>query len=423
MSPAVLLAIAGIALFLIAVLAGYETAFMACDPASIRILAEDRGDRTATRLLRELSRKTRMIAVLRTGILLALTAGVLAMTHVFLPLPAALLSAPILLVFAEIIPKTIARNHANRVALLLFPFVNSIAILLAPLVFPVVVYAGLLRRALDLRDLGAATVLSTEEDFRHLVDQSAESGRIEPEEQEMIHSVMDLGTLPASSIMIPRIDIDAVPDTATRAELLQSFMNTKRTRIPVFRESIDNITGVANVYDVLLDENPEDPTIARFSREVPHVPDSTPVADLMGLLKGSKMHMVIVTDEYGGTDGLITLEDALEEIFGEIHDEHDHAHDLLQKIGPNAYVADARMRLEDLGEEIGVEIIDDTVETVGGWVMRIAGRIPSQGEKLRRGNFQVTILEGQRNQIVRVRLDILDANSGDAGTATAPMKK
>ncbi len=222
----------------------------------------------------------------------------------------------------------------------------------------------------------------------------------------MIHSVMDLQKTHAKEIMVPRTDIHAVSADATRDELLQLFQETGRTRVPIYQESIDTIIGVVNAYDVLLDSDPQNPDITRYAKAVLHVPDTKPVDELLRELKAQPQHVAIVTDEYGGTDGLITLEDVLEEIFGEIRDEHDREEAPIQQVGPNNYVVDARMSLEELATVIGVSIIDPEVE-IGGWVMHHAGRIPLQGEKIRHEGFRVTVLEGRQNQISKVRLDVL----------------
>jgi CBS domain containing-hemolysin-like protein len=174
----------------------------------------------------------------------------------------------------------------------------------------------------------------------------------------------------------------------------------------VYRGSIDKIVGIINVYDVLVDTATEDETIARFTRPVMHVPDSMKVDELLKSLKDAKQHMAIVIDEYGGTDGLITLEDILEEIFGEIQDEHDHEESPIYQVGPRAYVVDARTSLEEVSKVIGLPIEDEEVETVGGWVMHVTGRIPAQGEVIMHGPIQITILGGSAHCLIRVRLDI-----------------
>ena len=228
----------------------------------------------------------------------------------------------------------------------------------------------------------------------------------------MIHSVMDLAEVHANEIMVPRINIEAVPTDTTRDELARLFQESGRTRIPVFEGSLDKIIGVANAFDVLLDTEPANADITRFAKPVLHVPDTKPLDELLKELKQHPQHVAIITDEYGGTDGFLTLEDVLEEIFGEIRDEHDREEALTHKVGPNSYVVDARIPLEDLSTVIEVPIQDDEVETLGGWVMRRAGRIPLQGEKIKSGAFRVTVLEGRQNQVTKCRLDVLPEARG-----------
>lgn len=388
--------------------AGYETGFVSADRLRIRFLSEEQKHARASVLLRHMANPDRMLTTLLVGTNLALVVGTMSITYcVEKEWLATLIAAPLFLLFAEIIPKSVFRRHPNRLSLALLPFIRVSEAVLAPFVYPTIVCFRGLHWLVGSPKRTINPLMSTEEDFRNLVDESAARGSIEPEEQEMILSVMDLPSIQAKEIMVPRIDIQALPDTATRAELVELFEKTGRTRIPIYHKTIDSILGVANVYDVLTDRELDRDDITRFATPVTHVPDTKPVDDLLQELKHARHHLAIVTDEYGGTDGLITLEDALEEIFGEIHDEHDRHRDMLQQVGPHAFVVDARMPLEDLCEEIGIEIRDDEVETIGGWVMRAAGRIPAQGEKLKHAGLRATILEGQTNQIVKIRLDVL----------------
>jgi CBS domain containing-hemolysin-like protein len=280
-------------------------------------------------------------------------------------------------------------------------------LLLMPLVWPTLYILRGLRWVSGRRTESLAPVLSTEEDLRHLIDESAARGSIEPEEQKMIHSIMDLPDVRANEIMVPRIDMQAVASDTRRDDLVRLFQESGRTRIPVYEGSLDKILGVVNAFDVLLDADPANPDITRFVRPALHVPDTKPLDELLKELKQHPQHVAVITDEYGGTDGLITLEDVLEEIFGEIRDEHDREEALIHKVGQHSYVVDARISLEDLSAAIGVPVEDDEVETLGGWVMRRAGRIPLQGEKLKHGGFRVTVLEGRQNQVIKCRLDVL----------------
>ncbi len=357
-----------------------------------------------------------MLATLLLGTNLAVVAGAIAVTRQFerFELPrevreaiAALVIAPIFLVFCQIIPKSIFRVHPNRLSLALLPVIRVVYAAFAPVAAPI---AWIIRIALRLAGRQKAPIsplMTSLEDVRVLVDEGAEHGTIEKEEQRMIHSVIELHTTQAKEILTPRINIQALPDTATRDDLLGLFKESRRTRIPIYHETIDTIIGVANAHDVLLDVEPSNSDIRRFVREVAHVPDTMKVADLLEIMKRGKHHVAIVTDEYGGTDGLITLEDILEEIFGEIQDEHDMEERPIQRVGESAYVIDTRSSLDEVATTIGHEMHDEEVDTVGGWVMHLAGRIPAQGEVIEQDGLRVTILAGSPKHIAKIRLEVL----------------
>jgi CBS domain containing-hemolysin-like protein len=385
-------------------------------------LAEvDRVPRAAS-LLRHVERPDQMITMLLIGTnLMVVTCTIIVAFGVtylerFLPrhvtaviedLVSVAIVAPIMLVFAEIIPKSIFRTHPTRLALACYPVIQFFYAVLAPIAAPV---AWITRGVLTLlggRDRPLSPLMSSLEDVRDLVDEGVDHGTIEPEEQEMIHSVIDLQATTAKEIMVPRIAIEALPDTATRDELVTVLAATGRTRIPIYHEKVDQIIGVVSAYAILRDPEPERQDIDRFVKPVRHVPDTIKVDDLLRELRAAKQHLAIVTDEYGGTDGLVTIEDILEEIFGEIQDEHDHEESPIHKLGPNAYVVDARTALEQISEAIGVTVVDEEVETVGGWLMHVAGHIPAQGEVIEHGRFRMTVLAGLPNQVSRIRLEVL----------------
>ncbi len=405
-----------IAIFILCVLlhgllVGYETGIVYSDRARLVELASGGPAGRAAHLVQRFTNPGRAVTTRVLGTALAMIIGLLALEYaVTSAWIAAAIAAPCFLVLGEFVPRSLFRYRPNALLIALYPVLDRVDLVLAILVMPTMyVFRGLFALAgAQQRDI--SPVLSTEEDLRNLIEANVARGSIDKEEQEMIHSIMDLDKIQANEIMVPRIDIQALPETATKAELAELFVKCGRTRIPIYRDRIDSVIGVANVYDVLLDSQ-DDQSITRFVQDVLHVPDSKTLDELLQELKTDPQHLAIVTDEYGGTDGLVTLEDALEEIFGEIQDEHDAERAQIRQVGPKAYVVEARMYLEDLSEAIGVTVEDDEVETVAGWVMRLAGRIPAQGEKLRRGNFRITILEGQSHQISKVRLDVLEPES------------
>lgn len=391
-----------------ALFAGYETGFISADRIRIRYLAEEEDNVRAKHLQKHMAHPDTMLTVVLIGTNISLIFGTLALTK---QIPQAwlstLIAAPMYLIFAEIIPKSIFRRHPTRMALAMLPTIRFFEILLMPLILPTVWCVKLSRLVMGVSNDTANPIMNSEDDLRNLVDESAARGSIDKTEQEMIHGVMNLQETCAKEIMVPRTEMKALPVTATRGELVAMFQETGLTRILIYEDTIDTILGVANVYDVMLDFDSAVDTIAKFAREVTHVPDTKPIDDLLQELKQRGEHLAIVTDEYGGTDGLITLEDVLEEIFGEIHDEHDEAFEMIQQVGPRSYVVDARMSLEEMADVLGVVIADKDVETVGGWVMHMAGRIPAQGEKVQHKDFRVVILEGTEKRVLKIRLDLL----------------
>lgn len=407
------------ALVLQGLFSGYETGFVSANPIRIRFRAEEEGSRRAARLLRHMQAPDSMLATLLIGqnvsvVVCSFVAS--AQVGRFLPADASpaltvlaitLIVAPIMLVVSEIIPKSIFRRHPNRLSLALFPIIETFHYLLTPLSFPVAAGSRLFLRGQGSKHGLVNPFLASLEEVRVLVDEGVDHGTIEREEQVMIHSVIDLQATQANEIMVPRIHVQALPDAATRTMLVSLFKSSGRSRIPIYRDTIDKIVGVVNVFDVILDEHAEDENIARLIRPVIHVPDTLKADELFRKLKDAKQHLAVVTDEYGGTDGIVTIEDLLEEIFGEIRDEYDREESAIQKIGPNTYVVDALTPLDKVSAVLGASIEDDAVETIGGWLMHTAGYIPPAGTELAAGRFRVTVLDGTATHVSKIRIEIL----------------
>ena len=391
--------------------AGYEIGFVSSNPIRVRHLAEEEHNPRAQRLYNHLQQPDKMLTLLLIGNNVALVVGTVALTRSFGGWPyaeiaATIIATPMFLIFSEVLPKSIFRVHPTQLALALLPAVRFFYGLFAPLSLPVAAFTRSMLRMVGHEKEHFSPFMSSVEDVRVLVDESADHGAIEREEQRMIHSIIDLHETQAKEIMTPRIDIKAVEEKADRAELVEMFERSGNTRIPVYSDTVDHITGVVNCYDVMLDPNTDNPDISRFIKPVLHVPDTIAVDDLLALMKKEQQHMAIITDEYGGTDGLVTMEDILEEIFGDIQDEHDREEQPIHQVGPRAYVVDARMPLEEVAQVIGTPIEDEYVDTIGGWLMHNAGRIPEQGEVIRHGPFRITVLDGGSHYVSRIRLEI-----------------
>lgn len=392
-----------------ALFAGIQTGFAGMNRVRLRHLAEEEGDRRASRLVAYLKAPARLMALVLVGTHLALVAGTMALTLEVGPLWAMAIAAPFFLMFGEVAPKTIFRIHPTGLTLQVLPVIRFLDLLLSPAVLPFSWVCGRLARLTEGVRQGEALLMSTSVDVRVLVDEGADHGAILEEEKEMIHSVMDLQSRQVREIMVPRIQIVALPETASRSELVAKLVTSGFTRIPVYRDSVDNIIGAINAFDVLRAKQPSDDSIQGFVRDVLHVPDTMKLDDLLEKMRESGQAMAVVTDEYGGTDGLITQEDVLEEIFGEFHDEYDKAETRIREISPGAFVVDAQLELAAAEEKFGVRIDDGEVETVGGWVTHVAGRIPTVGDVINHPPFKFTVLEGRANRITRVRVDVATA--------------
>ncbi|MFC8304777.1 hemolysin family protein [Specibacter sp. NPDC057265] len=253
----------------------------------------------------------------------------------------------------------------------------------------------------------------SEEEFREFVDRASDSDTLEDNEAELIHSVFDLGETMVRSVMVPRTDIVSVDHLAPLEAALESFLATGFSRAPVIDGSADHIQGILYLKDVVAtlhrlapDEVP--PTVPQLARPVRYVPESKPVADLLKELQGESTHVAIVVDEYGGTAGLVTLEDLIEEIVGEISDEYDSVSPEVQSLGSDRYRIRARMAVDALGELFGKDLDDDEVDTVGGFLAKHLGKIPVIGDRVEVAGL---VLEAERMEASRNRVSHVIASA------------
>lgn len=249
----------------------------------------------------------------------------------------------------------------------------------------------------------------SEEEFRELVDRASESDVIEDNEAELIQSVFDFGDTLVRSVMVPRTDILCIDSGSTLHRAMSLFLRSGYSRIPVIGENTDQILGIVYLKDVAavihnLGPGEEPPLVDELSREVRYVPDSKPVSELLRELQKESTHVAIVIDEYGGTAGLVTLEDLIEEIVGEIVDEYDTESAEAVELGDGSYRVSARMSIDDLGELFDLELDDDEVDTVGGLLAKALGRVPIVGSTVAVHGLSLRAdrLEGRRNRVSHI---------------------
>jgi len=320
-----------------------------------------------------------------------------ALTSLFL-----LVGALIMLIFGELIPSALAAQHAEQNALRWAPLVMLLMRLLTPLSALVRAVSGLFTAS-----AGASSAYVTEEEIKTLVDAGSEEGVIEDEEKEMIYSVLQFNDKVVRELMVPRIDIVGLSAESTLEKALQVAVAEGHSRIPVYEGTIDHIIGVLYAKDLLtrLDEANRQRQVREIMRPAYFVPESKRASELLEELQRQKVHMAIVIDEYGGTAGLITIEDLLEEIVGEIQDEYDPEEEAeYQQISADEYRFDAGIHLVEVNELLDVELSTEESDTLGGYIFSVLGKVPQVGESFERDGLRFTVesLDGRRIEWVRV---------------------
>ncbi|HET7582260.1 MAG TPA: hemolysin family protein [Candidatus Limnocylindria bacterium] len=324
-----------------------------------------------------------------------------------------LLIALVTIVVGELAPKTLALSFTERFALFVARPIAFMERVLSPFVWLVTLVSGLLVRALGGREKPQAGYLSTEE-LKLLVETGSEQGGIEEDEKEMIHGVIELGERRVHEVMVPRIGIRAVDVNDPMDEVLDLIIRAGHSRVPVYEESLDNIVGILYAKDLLpyLKRNgtkaPEI-DVRKLVRPPVYVPESKAVDELLHEMQVTKRHIAIVVDEYGGTAGLITLEDVVEEIVGEIQDEYDREESLVEPLsndGELSYRLDGRVSMDDLRDLFGLpdeeEEDEDAYDTLGGFIVHRVGRIPLPGATVKFRDVTLTVDAAEPRRVAKV---------------------
>lgn len=269
----------------------------------------------------------------------------------------------------------------------------------------------------------------SEEEFREFVDRASESEMIEENEADLIHSVFDLGETMVRAVMVPRTDILSIEQDATLEEALEAFLASGFSRIPVIGESSDHILGILYLKDLVASlhrhsDGDARPRVDQLARSVRYVPESKPVDDLLKELQQESTHVAIVVDEYGGTAGLVTLEDLIEEIVGEIADEYDLVSPEVQKLADGTFRISARMAVDELGELFGKDLDDDEVDTVGGFLAKHLGKIPALGSSVEVNGILLVAdrMEASRNRVSHVIASAVEPAHNGSNSSENPTK-
>lgn len=397
-----------------------ETALTTVNRMKLRSLAED-GNRRAQTTLKLLERPAKMLStVLVANNVVNISASSLATTFALsiwgnnsVAIVTGVLTL-LILIFGEITPKSFASLYSENISLAYGGIIFLVAKILTPVIFIIDKLSNGLLKLFHI-DADTARSAMTEYELRTIVDVSHEDGVIASEERQMIYNVVDFGDSLAKDIMIPRVEMSCVSIEATYAELKEVFFEEKYTRIPVYENSTDNIVGIINMKDVLFYEDLEHFNIRNLMREANFTFEYKKTSELMMDMRENSISMTIILDEYGAAVGLVTLEDLLEEIVGEIRDEFDEDEkDLIQMLDEREYLVEGSMKLDDINDALGLELYSEDYDSIGGLIIEKLDEIPEAGEsvELKDGTL-LQVMEMDKNRIDKVKMTLPDPDEED----------
>ena len=312
-----------------------------------------------------------------------------------------LISTFIMLIFGELLPKYLSREIADRVVFIAAIPLRIISFVLSPLVKITSSVSSLFIKSSAIGN-ERLTYLFDKEDIETLVLESHEAGVVNKKESDIISRVLEVGDQRVYEAMRPRTDVVGIDIECTIEEVLAIFIESGYSKLPVYEDSLDNIKGVIFAYDLF--KYP--PNLQSIIKEIIYVPETKRSFDMLNEFLSKRVSIAVVIDEFGGTAGIVTVEDIIEELFGEIKDEYDIEEDILRKISTNSYLISGRVEVDLLNEKYNLNIPDGDYETIGGYVTSRLGRIPAQGESVSIDNFDILIARGNHTKIEVIKLVI-----------------
>lgn len=315
----------------------------------------------------------------------------------------------LVLIFGEITPKSLSTQNAQKIALLVVSPISIIVKIFSPIVTVLMVLTNGLIRLLG-GNPDASKPFITADELKTIVNVSHEEGVIESEEKEMINNVFDFGQSCAKDIMIPRTDMVAIDIESTYKDIIELYKKEQFSRMPVYEDSLDHIVGILHIKDLIL--NDIDETLFKpsdYLREAYFVHEFKNNDELFKEMRSEKIGIAIVLDEYGGTSGLVSMEDLIEEIVGDIDDEYDQTGEDVIKIKEGEYVVDGSSRIPDINDELNLHITSDDFDSIGGFVIGLFDRFPDAGEEISFNELTFKIEETVNNRINRLRITINEA--------------
>jgi len=411
------LLVAGVLVVLAAFLVAGETAFGRVSVARVEELQRE-GVRGAARLRELLVDRARYVNVLLFLHTLLFVSATVLVTRAFLELvpgeiwwrlvAAALVMVVLGFVALGVAPRTLGVQHADRIALRTAGFARAIAVLLGPITSLLILVGNAITPGRGFK----RGPFASQAELRELVDLAGASDLIEDDERQMIHSVFELGDTVARELMVPRTEIVFIESTKTLRQAMSLGLRSGFSRIPVIGESADDIVGVIYLKDVVKRtfesrdaENTE--RVESLMRDPYFVPDSKRADDLLRDMQSARVHMAIVIDEYGGTAGIVTIEDLVEELIGEIVDEFDHEDPMVQRLPGGGLRVQARMSIDEVSSLVGENLPEGDWDTIGGLMFHLLGHVPFEGESVTEGSFRLRAEQVKGRRIGMVKIERL----------------
>lgn len=408
-----------IIIIILLILSGFfssaETALTTVNALKLRSLA-DEGSKRALKVLKVTENSGKLLSTILIGNnIVNIVASAMTTTYCtavfgskFLGIATGILTL-LVLIFGEVTPKTLAARYSVQMSMIFAYPISVLMIIFTPFVILLNFLTGGIFRILGL-DKDEKEALVTESELRTMVNVSHEEGVLEPEEKFMISNVVDFGDALAKDIMIPRADVVFAEITATYEELVSLFIEEKYSRIPIYENSKDNVIGILYLKDMFFfneTNGSENFDIKKVLRKPLFVHEYQKTSQIFADMKTSSVSVAAVLDEYGVTSGIITMEDLIEEIVGEIRDEYDeYENDFIKEITENVYDVDASIKLDDLNDALGTSLHSNDYDSIGGFVIELLDKIPSEGETAKYENIDFTVTKVIKNRIERVKLVI-----------------
>ena len=378
-------------------------------------------------LLRDSRRYSATIIIAKSGLIVSIVVIFMSMVNVGPPrirsVIGAILAAIVIVVITELIPKNYVRGSSENSTIHALRFLRVAYWVLYFVIKPLTLLGYFGVRILGGKVESEQDNIVSPEELETVVNVGDSQEILEAEEREMISRILDLPDIVAREIIVPRTDMVCLEVSTSEEEVLRTAIGSRHSRIPVYEETIDYIIGILNVKDMLdywAEGKPIDLKGLVTDRPPFFTPESKKISELFRDLRANKQHMAIVVDEYGGTAGVVTLEDIIEEIVGEIQDEYDSDElDECIPLGENLYSVDTRMSIDNLNEQLGTQLESENVDTIGGFVVDYFGKVPAQGDELSHQGIEFTVLEADERRVHRIQIRTLNAAAGKSDRAEA----